>query len=153
MAKKTLIIATRNAHQTAEIRAMLGDDYDLLDPNDFDNFPAVEETGVTFLEKGKLKAQTISRSVSGDGVLGGFSPACQAMVLVSRIKNAARGARGHTLNLEISARDVLQGGVVGEAQRVQALGQRFTVEHLFSLCGNGRDVMVMSIRWRWWWWW
>lgn len=65
MAKKTLIIATRNAHKTAEIRSMLGDDYDVRDANDFDNFPAVEETGVTFLENATLKAEAISRCVDG----------------------------------------------------------------------------------------
>ncbi|MFM2221152.1 MAG: RdgB/HAM1 family non-canonical purine pyrophosphatase [Verrucomicrobiota bacterium] len=65
MAKKTLIIATRNTHKTAEIRAMLGDDYDVRDANDFDNFPAVEETGVTFLENATLKAEAISRCVDG----------------------------------------------------------------------------------------
>ncbi len=51
----------------------------------------------------------------------GFSPALEAEELVAHSNNVNSETRGHTLHLEISARDVLQGGVAGEAQRVQAL--------------------------------
>jgi XTP/dITP diphosphohydrolase len=60
-----LIIATRNAHKTAEIRAMLGDGYSVQDANDFADFPHVEETGCTFLENATLKAIAISKCVDG----------------------------------------------------------------------------------------
>jgi XTP/dITP diphosphohydrolase len=60
-----LVIATRNAHKTQEIREMLGDRYRVLDVNDFPNLPAVEETGTTFLENATLKAVAISRHVTG----------------------------------------------------------------------------------------
>lgn len=60
-----LIIATRNAHKTQEIREMIGTRYKVLDANDFPNLPAVEETGATFLENATLKALAISREVSG----------------------------------------------------------------------------------------
>jgi XTP/dITP diphosphohydrolase len=49
-----LIIATRNAHKTAEIRATIGHD-----------FPEIEETGTTFLENARLKAEGISARVDG----------------------------------------------------------------------------------------
>ena len=60
-----LVIATRNAHKTQEIREMIGDRYQVLDVNDFPGLPAVEETGTTFLENATRKAVAISREVTG----------------------------------------------------------------------------------------
>lgn len=60
-----LILATRNAHKTAEIRAMIGDRFDVLDATAFPDFPEIEETGMTFLENARLKAEGISRQVDG----------------------------------------------------------------------------------------
>jgi XTP/dITP diphosphohydrolase len=60
-----LIIATRNAHKTSEIRQMLGSAWQVLDANDFSDWPAVEETGNTFLANATLKAEAISRMHQG----------------------------------------------------------------------------------------
>lgn len=60
-----LVIATRNAHKTEEIRGMLSGRYEVLDVNDFPDLPEVEETGSTFLENATLKALAISRRVRG----------------------------------------------------------------------------------------
>lgn len=60
-----LILATRNAHKTAEIRAMIGDRYEVLDATAFPALPAIEETGTTFLENARLKAEGISREITG----------------------------------------------------------------------------------------
>ncbi len=60
-----LILATRNAHKTAEIRAMVGDRFEVLDATAFPDFPEIEETGTTFLENARLKAEGISRHVDG----------------------------------------------------------------------------------------
>mgnify|MGYP000078263613 CR=1 FL=1 len=60
-----LILATRNAHKTAEIRAMVGDRFEVLDATAFPDFPEIEETGTTFLENARLKAEGISRCVEG----------------------------------------------------------------------------------------
>ncbi len=57
---KTIIIATRNAHKTAEIRQMLGEEWQVKDANDFTDWPIVEETGETFLANATLKAVAIS---------------------------------------------------------------------------------------------
>jgi XTP/dITP diphosphohydrolase len=65
MSSLRLIIATRNAHKTAEIRAMIGDRYEVLDVTSFPECPAIEETGSTFLENARLKALGISRVVGG----------------------------------------------------------------------------------------
>jgi XTP/dITP diphosphohydrolase len=60
-----LILATRNAHKTAEIRAMLGDRFEVLDVTSFPECPEIEETGTTFLENARLKAEGISRVLGG----------------------------------------------------------------------------------------
>ncbi len=59
-----LTIATRNAHKTEEIRAMLGSGYAVEDLNGKD-FPEVDETGITFLENATLKAVEISERTDG----------------------------------------------------------------------------------------
>lgn len=60
-----LVLATRNAHKTQEIREILGARYEVRDVNDFPALPAVAETGATFLENATLKAVAISREVPG----------------------------------------------------------------------------------------
>jgi len=61
---QNILIATGNAHKTEEIRAMLGDGYDVSDLSSGD-FPDVEETGTTFLENATLKAVEISKVTDG----------------------------------------------------------------------------------------
>lgn len=56
-----LVLATRNHHKTAEIRAMLGGRFLVADVNDLPGMPDVEETGATFLANATLKAEAISR--------------------------------------------------------------------------------------------
>ena len=60
-----LVIATRNAHKTREIREMIGDRYEVRDVSDFEALPEVAETGTTFVENATLKAVAISREVEG----------------------------------------------------------------------------------------
>jgi XTP/dITP diphosphohydrolase len=60
-----LILATRNAHKTEEIRAIIGDHYAVLDVTAFSGMPEIEETGTTFLENARLKAEGISQHVEG----------------------------------------------------------------------------------------
>lgn len=60
-----LILATRNAHKTSEIRMMIGARFEVLDANAFPNLPGIEETGTTFLENARLKAEGISRCIEG----------------------------------------------------------------------------------------
>jgi XTP/dITP diphosphohydrolase len=60
-----LIIATRNAHKTAEIRAMIGGRFEVLDVTAFPECPEIEETGTTFLKNARLKALGISRVLDG----------------------------------------------------------------------------------------
>ncbi|MGB6220100.1 RdgB/HAM1 family non-canonical purine NTP pyrophosphatase [Haloferula sp.] len=60
-----LVIATRNAHKTQEIREMIGDCFEVVDVTAFPDLPEVEETGTTFLENATLKALAISRELEG----------------------------------------------------------------------------------------
>ena len=60
-----LILATRNAHKTGEIQAMIGNRFEVLDATAFPDFPEIEETGTTFLENARLKAEGISRRIDG----------------------------------------------------------------------------------------
>lgn len=50
-----LVVATRNAHKTGEIRAMLAGKWEVRDLSDYPQAPPVEETGVTFTENATLK--------------------------------------------------------------------------------------------------
>ena len=60
--RETLLIATRNEGKTKEFRAIfdkLG--YDVENLNDYTDLPEVAETGMTFEENARLKAETISQ--------------------------------------------------------------------------------------------
>ena len=60
-----LLIATRNAHKTAEIRAILGPDWEVTDLNAHPEVPSPEETGETFAENAAIKALAASRVFDG----------------------------------------------------------------------------------------
>ena len=60
-----LLIATKNAHKTAEIAAMLGPGWDVTDLNAYPEIPAPEETGETFAENAAIKALAASRLFTG----------------------------------------------------------------------------------------
>jgi len=65
MSKPRLMVATRNRHKSDEIRAMAGERFEVVDANDIDGLPEIEETGSTFLENATLKAVGISQCVEG----------------------------------------------------------------------------------------
>lgn len=58
---RRLLIATKNAHKTSEIRAILGDGWDVEDLTGHPEIPAPEETGTTFLENASIKAMAASQ--------------------------------------------------------------------------------------------
>ena len=62
---RRLLIATKNAHKTAEIRAILGDGWDVNDLNAHPEIAAPEETGATFAENAAIKALAASRLFPG----------------------------------------------------------------------------------------
>ena len=60
--KDTLLIATRSEGKTAEFRKLFGKlGYEVENLNDYPGLPEVAETGMTFEENARLKAETISK--------------------------------------------------------------------------------------------
>ena len=62
---RRLLIATKNSHKTAEIRAILGDGWDVSDLNAHPDIIPPEETGATFAENAAIKAVVTSRIFPG----------------------------------------------------------------------------------------
>jgi XTP/dITP diphosphohydrolase len=60
-----LLVATKNAHKTAEIRAMLGAEWEIEDLNAYPEIPAPEETGETFADNAAIKAVAASKLFPG----------------------------------------------------------------------------------------
>ena len=60
-----LLIATKNAHKTEEIRAILGEAWTVEDLNSHPGIDAPEETGTTFLENATIKAVAAARILPG----------------------------------------------------------------------------------------
>lgn len=60
----TLLIATRNAHKVAEIRAILGDGFQYLTLKDFPGAPSVVEDADTFTGNAMKKATELARWLS-----------------------------------------------------------------------------------------
>lgn len=62
---RQLLLATRNAHKTHELREILGADFAVRDLSAEPEAPAIEETGATFADNAILKALGISKRFSG----------------------------------------------------------------------------------------
>ncbi len=60
-----LLIATKNAHKTEEIRAIIGPDWEIVDLTSFPEIPAPDETGATFAENAAIKALAAAASFPG----------------------------------------------------------------------------------------
>lgn len=64
-----LLLATRNAHKTGEVRAMLDASWRMEDLSAHPTLPEVEETGETFAANATLKALSASALLPGTWVL------------------------------------------------------------------------------------
>jgi len=65
VSKQRLLLATRNAHKTREVREILGDDWIVEDLSVLPDLPEVEETGETFEANAELKALAASPHYDG----------------------------------------------------------------------------------------
>ena len=65
VSKQRLLLATRNANKTREVREMLGDGWEVEDLTARPDLPDVEETGETFEENAKLKALAAAEHYDG----------------------------------------------------------------------------------------
>jgi XTP/dITP diphosphohydrolase len=63
----TLLLATRNAHKAGEIRAILGDQFQLLTLNNFSGAPKVVEDASTFAGNATKKSVELARWVQSSG--------------------------------------------------------------------------------------
>ncbi|MBX3746597.1 MAG: non-canonical purine NTP pyrophosphatase [Verrucomicrobiae bacterium] len=61
----TVVIATRNGHKVEEIRAVLGEGFRVLGAAEVGDVPDVEETGTTFVENARLKAEALAAWLRG----------------------------------------------------------------------------------------
>jgi XTP/dITP diphosphohydrolase len=68
-AVRDLLIATSNAHKTAEIAAMLGDQWRVRDLRSQPDLGSPEETGLTFEANAAIKALAASQALPGVWVL------------------------------------------------------------------------------------
>lgn len=59
MSKIQICLATNNQHKIVELQQMLGDTFDLKTLNEIGCFEEIEETGATFEENSKIKADYI----------------------------------------------------------------------------------------------
>jgi XTP/dITP diphosphohydrolase len=60
-----LLFATRNANKTAEIRKILGPQFEVNDLAEHPEIPHIAETGKTFEDNAILKAVTVSKHIPG----------------------------------------------------------------------------------------
>jgi XTP/dITP diphosphohydrolase len=60
-----LLFATRNAHKTAEIQTILGEQFQVNDLAEHPEIPHIAETGRTFEDNAILKAVTVSQHIPG----------------------------------------------------------------------------------------
>jgi XTP/dITP diphosphohydrolase len=60
-----LILATRNAHKTSEIRRILGNEFTLRDLASYPEIPEIDENGPTFEQNAVLKAVAVSKELPG----------------------------------------------------------------------------------------
>lgn len=76
LTKKSLVIATRNEGKIREFKKMFSSlGYTIKSLNDFSNLPDIEETGQTFEENARLKAETIAE-LTKEVVIGDDSGLC-----------------------------------------------------------------------------
>jgi XTP/dITP diphosphohydrolase len=67
VSKKTILIATRNAHKTQEIRAIIGDRFEFMTLQAFPGAPNVTEDAPTFAGNATKKAVELARWLSSTG--------------------------------------------------------------------------------------
>jgi XTP/dITP diphosphohydrolase len=62
---RRLLLATKNAHKTTEVAALLGPGWQVADLTAYPHIPAPEETGTTFAANAALKALAAARHFPG----------------------------------------------------------------------------------------
>lgn len=134
MSQIPLLIATRNSHKAQEIAAILPPEYSVSTLLDLPDAPEVEETGRTFAENARLKAEGISAVFRGL-VLADDSGLCVDTLNGAPGVLSARYAGEHGRDADNNAKllrelSVLRGWAPFPARFICAL----------SLAENGREI-------------
>ena len=61
--KRKIVIATMNNHKVSEIKALIGDCYDVMTQHAF-SIPSVPETGKSFEENALIKANVVAEKTN-----------------------------------------------------------------------------------------
>src|SRR5260370_13239041 len=98
---KTLVIASRNAHKVCEIRAILGERFELLTLSDFPSGPEVVEDADSFAGNASKKAVEVAEWVAGQvrpTAKGTFSGAFSVLADDSglEVEGLGRAPGGHS---------------------------------------------------------
>ncbi|MDE1549240.1 XTP/dITP diphosphatase [Jeotgalibaca sp. YN-L-12] len=170
----TIVIATQNEGKAREFKAMLEPKgYEVKTLLDYPDIPDVEETGYTFEENARLKAETISEKLnlpvladdSGlmvdelDGAPGVFSARfagepkndarnnAKLLSMLGEFENSSRTARFHcTLVASRPGKEslVVEGEVEGEIAKIPAGENGFGYDPLFLLPEKGKTMAQLS---------
>lgn len=62
---RSIVIATRNAHKTREVRLILGPEFTVHDLTACPHIPEIDESGSSFAENAQIKALAASEQLSG----------------------------------------------------------------------------------------
>jgi XTP/dITP diphosphohydrolase len=106
----TVLLATRNAHKVAEIRALLGAEFRYLTLADLPGAPALPETGATFAENARQKALALAAWVRAQRPPGVPGPGTPVWVLAddSGLEVDALGGRPGVHSARFAALDTGQ---------------------------------------------
>ena len=125
-----LLIATRNAHKTAEIQAILASDWELGDLNAHPDVPSPDETGETFSDNAAIKAVAASRSFEGWVLADDSGLEVDALAGAPGVRSARYAGPGAT---DADNREKLLGALAGV--RGKARSARFRCAMVLAKAG------------------
>lgn len=145
----TLVIATRNAHKTEEIRAVLGGSFRYLTLNDVPDAPVVQEDGDTFASNARKKAEVLAAWLTGFPELHGEGSVA-VLADDSGLEVDALGGAPGVLSARYAAQAGAQTGnasdAANNAKLLQELGEVPAEERtarfrcVIALAAAGREV-------------
>jgi len=111
----TLLIASRNAHKVAEIRAVLGDKFGYRTLKDFPAAPPVIEDAATFAGNAAKKAIALARWLGANGQAGPADQDLQVLADDSGLEVDALGGKPGVHSARFAAVDTGQAGNSADA--------------------------------------
>lgn len=93
--KKTIVFATNNAHKLDEVRAILGDGFDIRSLSDIGCNADIPETGSTFQENAQIKAQYVKKYYGFDCIADDSGLEVPALDGAPGVYSARYAGEGH----------------------------------------------------------